>query len=226
MTTGVFLDYASDDEAAARGLDSRLRGLGLRTAVDRDRRTENDIPAEPVLQDLGACDALVLLWSAAAAADHRIGVILRTAASFGKDLLAVPVDGTAPPPDASRTATAAEVLAAVGARPQRVDTADIILAPGDWTVETGADDTYVLSLGEDGQVRGERRTRGLTGTVTGDWTYDHSSARLTLDLAVTIGLRPQRSLLDIQLLGSGDARLTGVDVHGLAAPARYTLRRT
>ncbi|MEU1520344.1 hypothetical protein ABZ490_51035 [Streptomyces sp. NPDC005811] len=94
---GVFLAYAPADADRAAALDGRLRADGARTALDESRDDCNGLPAEPVLQELGACDLFLLLWSRDAADDPHVQEQSRYAASFGKPCLVWPLDTTAPP---------------------------------------------------------------------------------------------------------------------------------
>ncbi|MEU3618909.1 TIR domain-containing protein [Streptomyces sp. NPDC006872] len=95
---GVFLAYAPADADRAAALDGRLRADGARTALDESRDHSDGLPAEPVLQELGACDLFLLLWSEDAADDPHVQEQCQYAASFGKPCLVWPLDTTAPPP--------------------------------------------------------------------------------------------------------------------------------
>ncbi|MCX4768008.1 TIR domain-containing protein [Streptomyces sp. NBC_01275] len=99
---GVFLAYAPADADRAAALDGRLRADGARTALDESRDQDDGLPAEPVLQELGACDLFLLLWSRDAADDPHVQEQYRYAASFGKPCLVWPLDTTAPPPGQGR----------------------------------------------------------------------------------------------------------------------------
>ncbi|MFG2844178.1 TIR domain-containing protein [Kitasatospora sp. NPDC048296] len=95
---GVFLAHAPADAERAAALDARLRAAGVRTAVDESRDLSDGLPAEPVLQELGACDLFLLLWSRDAADDPHVREQRQYADSFDKPCLVWPLDGTALPP--------------------------------------------------------------------------------------------------------------------------------
>ncbi|MFH8381401.1 toll/interleukin-1 receptor domain-containing protein [Kitasatospora sp. NPDC018058] len=154
---GVFLAHAPADGDLAATLDARLRAGGVRTAVDESRDLSDGLPAEPVLQELGACDLFLLLWSRDAADDPHVREQRRYADSFDKPCLVWPLDGTALSPGEgpverlSPGSDAREVDAAVhrllGTRPTDARPGDgpgwdraggAVVAPGRWVIESDA----------------------------------------------------------------------------------------
>jgi hypothetical protein len=239
LRPGVFLSFSPHDRAVADRLDSVLRRGGVRTAVDRLRELENGLPTEPVLQDLGACDRLVVLWSRAAAQDQVVGVHRDLAASFGKPSLACLLDTDVVPPSADTVLRAApgdgaaleqRLLAAVhGGRPgpSPAPRGDTVVGPGHWRIEDDGPHPRVLSLqlGADHALRGTERSGPLTGAVSGRWRFDAENAQLDLTLDSAFGLRPVRNDLELQLLAVPGNVTAAEDVHGLASPRRYRLTR-
>lgn len=231
---GVFLDFAPADEAAARELDAFLRGHAIRTAVDRERFLQDGLPDEQVLQDLGACDLLVVIWSAAAAADERLAAHRELAESFGKRWLAYAVDDAPVVPGATAVlhaddaAARSDLLRAVtpGSHPPVRPPVGVTVRPGVWTIERDAPPGLVLELRltDDGRLAGTQKQAGLVGEVGGTWRFAPADAQLILDTEVRFGLRPVRTEVELQLLAAAaEGRLSAEDVHGLAAPARYTI---
>ncbi|MEV7773510.1 TIR domain-containing protein [Kitasatospora sp. NPDC086791] len=150
---GVFLAHAPADADRAAALDARLRAGGARTALDESRDLSDGLPAEPVLQELGACDLFLLLWSRAAADDPHVLEQRRYAASFDKPCLVWPLDATPLPPGEGRVeqlppgsdarAADAAVHRLLGTRPATAgpatgrDPADAgSVEPGHWTIES------------------------------------------------------------------------------------------
>ncbi|SHM90944.1 hypothetical protein SAMN05216268_11637 [Streptomyces yunnanensis] len=214
----VFLTAAEGDLTTLTVLDCRLRRRGVRIGVDAERVLTDGILQEPVLRDLGACDAVVAVWSWAAAGDPLVVAHLETAASFGKrtiqyaphdeaqfeDLLRA-VYGTAPVPAPRRPA-------------------GIVITPGRWRITDG--DTPLeldLVLAPDGRTTGLGTTRDHTGRITGSWRYVRSDEELALDLRISVGLRPAPLQLLLHPTRRDGDRIHAADAHGLAAPHTYTL---
>ncbi|GAA2460852.1 hypothetical protein [Streptomyces macrosporus] len=214
----VFLTAAERDLATLTTLDRRLRRHGVRTGVDAERVLTDGILQEPVLQDLGACDAVVAVWSEAAAGDPVVAAHLETAASFGKRTIRYSPNG-----DAQFEDLLHEVYGATPVPAPKAPTG-VVIAPGRWRITD--DDTPLeldLVLAPDGRATGTGTAREHTGRVTGGWRYDTPHEELALDLRIAIGLRPAPlPLLLCPTRRDGD-RVHAADAHGLAAPHTYTL---
>ncbi|MFE3199079.1 hypothetical protein [Embleya sp. NPDC059237] len=227
----------------AVGLDVLLRDAGVRTAVDEIRDLSDGLPAEPVLQELGACDLVLLVWSRGAAEDPHERVQCEYAASFGKSCLVWPLDATAPPDGGGVERlplgcdvreVAAEVVRRLGVRSRGRSGAGGVVEPGPWTIESDArlGEFLALELGpmgngsrDPGALTGTHRRAGLAGRVVGSWWFDDAAGRLDLDLESAFGLRPVREVRRLQLLGGDGPFLTAEDLHGIADPRRYRLTR-
>ncbi|MFI0940251.1 hypothetical protein [Streptomyces sp. NPDC021020] len=244
---GVFLAHAPADSAQADALDALLRAGGARTAVDESRDLSDELPAEPVLQDLGACDVLLVVWSSAAAEDAHVAEQRTYAADFGKPCLVWPLDGTdAPegaeqmPPGSSADDAAAAVHQLLDRQPSDAPPAEdgTAVGPGRWTIESDARDGDVLeaeltgssdgdgssSAEQSGHLTGVHRRAGLEGRLTGRWWSTPAASRLDLELESSFGLHPVREQRHLQLRG-GPGALTAEDVHGIADPRTYRLTR-
>ncbi|GAA2065128.1 hypothetical protein GCM10009839_90920 [Catenulispora yoronensis] len=236
---GVFLAFASEDSPRALSLDASLRASGARTAFDESEEPDEELPSEVVLQDLGACDGFVLVWSRHTAEDDGVSELRRLAASFDKpcfvrSLDATPapedVDGRIPAEDDDAAATAA-VHRLLGAQPPvSAPRPHLSVEPGRWQITSDAQHGETLDLeltGADGSgpLTGVHRRAGVEGNVTGHWRSYPEEGRLDLDLESSFGLRPQHSLRQLQLLGGTNHELTAEDLHGIATVLRYRLVR-
>ncbi|WP_439675291.1 hypothetical protein [Embleya sp. MST-111070] len=228
----------------AVGLDALLRDAGVRTAVDEIRDLSDGLPADPVLQELGACDLVLLVWSRGAAQDRHARVQCEYAASFGKSCLVWPLDATAPP-EGGRVErlplgcdvreVAAEVVRRLGAARSRGRSGSGgVVEPGPWTIESDPrlGEVLALELGPMGigspdraALTGTHRRAGLVGRVVGSWWFDDAAGRLDLELESAFGLRPVREVRRLQLLGGDGPFLLAEDLHGIADPRRYRLIR-
>ncbi|GAB7184632.1 hypothetical protein ATKI12_4463 [Kitasatospora sp. Ki12] len=249
---GVFLAHAPADTGRAADLDARLRAGGARTALDESRDLSDGLPAEPVLQELGACDLFLLLWSRDAAEDPHVRAQREYAASFDKPCLVWPLDETALPPGQGREerlppgsdarAAEAAVHRLLGARadgaPAARPAVGAVVGPGHWTIESDARSGESLDVdltaspdgsvdgGDDGgDLTGTHRRAGLEGKVTGRWSFDRTEGRLDLELTSAFGLRPVQEARRLRILGGdgGNTSLTAEDLHGIADPRHYRL---
>ncbi|GHJ40870.1 hypothetical protein [Streptomyces sp. TS71-3] len=214
----VFLTAAQWDRASLTALDRRLRRRGVRTGVDPERVQTDDLLPEPVLQDLGACDALVAVWSEAAAGDPFVEAHLETAASFGKRAIRYTPNGDA------QFETLLCDLYGDAPVPAPREPAGVAVDPGRWRI-TDHDAALELDLvlGPDGRATGTGTARDRTGRVSGSWRYDAPEEELALDLRITIGLRPTPLALLLCPTGRDGDRIHAADAHGLAAPHTYTV---
>ncbi|MFI0721680.1 hypothetical protein [Streptomyces sp. NPDC021224] len=241
---GVFLAYAPADAEPAGALDALLRAGGARTAVDEARDLSDELPAEPVLQDLGACDVLLVVWSKAAAQDAHVSQQRTHAADFDKPCLVWPLDGTDVPDGADSVpqgGDASEAAAAVyrllDRQPPQADPAPggVAVGPGRWTIASDAQDGEVLEVEltadgspdaeQSGHLTGTHRRAGLEGKLTGRWWSAPADSRLDLELESAFGLRPVHEERHLQLRADGPDALTAQDVHGIADPRGYHLTR-
>ncbi|MFD8781927.1 hypothetical protein [Kitasatospora sp. NPDC059599] len=239
---GVFLAHAPADADRAAALDTRLRAGGLRTALDESRDLSDELPAEPVLQELGACGLFLLVWSRAAADDPHVLEQRRYAASFDKPCLVWPLDATALPPGegpverlpagSDDRAVDAAVHRLLGTRPSDARPADApgagpagsgAVEPGHWTIESddpsGESLDVDLTASADAAVPDDSVEGGhLTGT--------HHRAGLRGEVTGRWWFAPEEGRLDLELSSSfglrplrerRHLRILDVDGHTLTA---------
>ncbi|GCE02380.1 hypothetical protein EHYA_10157 [Embleya hyalina] len=215
----------------------------MRIAVDEVRESADPLPAESVLQELGACDLVVLVWSRGASRDRHVREQCEYAASFGKACVVRPLDVTAPPGggDVERLPlgcgvreVAASVRRRLGARAGDGFGYGGVVGPGSWTIESDAryGESLTVELGPlvdgsagPGSLTGTHRRAGLEGRVVGCWRFGAAASRLDPEPESAFGLRPVREVRRLQLLGGGDRFLAAEDLHGIADPRRYRLTR-
>jgi len=244
---GIFLAFAQEDASRALNLDALLRAGGARTALDESRELHNGLPSEPVLQDLGACDLLLVVWSRHAAADAHVSEQRRLAASFGKPCVVRSLDPAPVPADTSRQLPPEdddqEVVAAVyrllGMRPQgKASRPQLAVDPGCWRITSDAQHGETLKLDltaahdeastaatSAGYLTGVHQRAGIEGKVTGRWWSYAAEGQLDLDLESSFGLRPQRALRRLRLLGGTAQDIAAEDLHGIATVLHYRLIR-
>ncbi|MFE5587148.1 hypothetical protein [Kitasatospora sp. NPDC056531] len=220
---GAFLAHAPADADRAAALDARLRAGGLRTALDESRDLSDDLPAEPVLQELGACGLFLLVWSRDAADDPHVLEQRRYAASFDKPCLVWPLDATALPPGEGSVeqlpagtddrAVDAAVHRLLGTRPVDAPPADAppadaagagpvgagAVQPGHWTIES--DDPSGESL--DVELTASADAAVPDGSVEGGHlTGTHHRAGLQGKVTGRWWFAPEDGRLDLELASS------------------------
>ncbi|MFD0634670.1 hypothetical protein ACFQ9X_27155 [Catenulispora yoronensis] len=186
---GVFLAFASEDSPRALSLDASLRASGARTAFDESEEPDEELPSEVVLQDLGACDGFVLVWSRHTAEDDGVSELRRLAASFDKpcfvrSLDATPapedVDGRIPAEDDDAAATAA-VHRLLGAQPPvSAPRPHLSVEPGRWQITSDAQHGETLDLeltGADGSGPSPASTAGPASKATSPATGGRTPKR-------------------------------------------------
>ncbi|MEU9048212.1 MULTISPECIES: toll/interleukin-1 receptor domain-containing protein [unclassified Kitasatospora] len=217
---GVFLAHAPADADRATDLDARLRAGGARTALDESRDLSDGLPAEPVLQELGACDLFLLLWSRDAAEDPHVRAQREYAASFDKPCLVWPLDATAlppgqgrveqlPPGDDAREADAA-VHRMLDTRPADArpggpgadPSGGAAVEPGRWTIESDAQHGESLDL-ELTPSAGPADAAAPDGSVEGgDLTGTHLRAGLKGKVTGHWSFARTEGRLDLELTSS------------------------
>ncbi|WP_316528451.1 hypothetical protein [Kitasatospora brasiliensis] len=219
-TPKIFLTGAAHEHRTLVPLDRHLRAHGVWTAFDTEREVVDDILAEPTLQDLGACDAAVVVDTPSAGADEVVRAHIRTAVSFGK-----PVWRYEPGAPGAIDRLLAKCYG-TGPVPGRRPPTHLAVVPGSWRV-CGDDDPGVfdLDLGADDTVTGRCTAFGVTGRVTGRWSFDAGQEDVTLTLEVTTGLVPQPAVLELHVIGHSDEAILAEEAHGLAIRRVYTLSR-
>jgi hypothetical protein len=244
---GVFLAFAPQDASPASSLDTLLRAGGARTAFDESRELHDGLPSEPVLQDLGACDALLLVWSRHTADDAGVSAQRRLAASFDKPRLVRSLDAAQVPEDAGRQFPPEDddddVVAAIyrilGVQPQeRAPRPQFAVEPGRWRITGDARHGETLELElmaardagstpatSAGYLTGVHWRAGIEGKVTGRWWSNAAEGQLDLQLETSFGLRPYQALRRLQLLGGTGRQITAEDLHGIATVLHYRLVR-
>lgn len=211
----VFVAYDVDAEAGARLIDRQLRRRGTRTAIGDGTPFENGLPPDLVLQDLGACDVLLLVSSGEARDDPNLAVLSRLAESFGKRSVSCRPgdDVTNVQKEIEDTVTDSEGALTINA--------------GEWTITSDRADLTKLAvkLAGDGRVTGTHEAQGMTGEVNGSWKFDPGNRELSLDLESSFGLTPNQLQLELELTGEDGGTITAKDAHGLASSHAYQIRQ-
>jgi hypothetical protein len=242
----VFLSYATADRSVAVRLDAELRARGIRTYLDssedRPDFDEDEMLPEPILQQLGWCDVLLALWSRAASESGWVEAECRMAREFGKELLAYRLDGTPPPSldgplpvveKAGDPDSIDELLRALHVDGGHRESAGppgaaVAIVAGRWHLDItdlAGRSSRTLDLTEDGHLKGETKVKGLSGTVSGTWSYHPKDGLLKLEMETRVGLRPNTEVLQIQLTGRDGDALLGEDRYDLGPGRRYTLTK-
>jgi hypothetical protein len=234
----VFISYSPLDKDIALEIDSLLRTYRVKTFVDFDRVIENELLLENVLQELGACQGVVLIWSQRAVNDEVVDADWQTALSFGKPVIPYILDNTPLPPKINSSQIIPidnlqnakdEILRSIyegNPVPPPQEPVAIAMTPGHWRVEIderSRTSVMELDLNPDRKITGQHNKLGLSGSINGEWQFDSTNDLLTLQVESRFGLRPNRYVLRIQLTSQDKEAIYGEDMYGFAGIQTYKL---
>jgi hypothetical protein len=240
----VFLSHSHRDRAFVSVIDEVLRGRGATTFLDQSQISAGDHLSDAVTRGIVGCSAMIVFWSAAANQSTWVSAEWNFAWDRRKRVVPYVLDST-PLPDGLRDLRHIQRTDAERAHGEllRFVFGDSYVPPGEvfpgrWriTLTVGQLGSVIhdVELRPNGQIVGKGRLSDdnilaqigggmvrIEMRISGEWNYDETSRRLTLDMSAHVVGQPSTREQLVVSIQNPSKIIRGTDAMG----RQYTIQR-